>query len=124
MCSYKHILRNIKGIFHITPTYNTGIAFGLFKGYNLYIFSAVSVIMSLAILYILIAKRPKSLCLSLGLSLVMAGAVGNLIDRLAHGHVLDFIDLRIWPVFNIADSAITIGAGLILWYLCIKRKAG
>lgn len=112
----------IKGIFHITPTYNKGIAFGLFKGFNLYIFAAISSLMSLFILYLLLVKRPRSSGLSLGLSLVMAGAIGNLIDRLAYGRVLDFIDLRIWPVFNIADSAITIGACLILWHLLITGR--
>ena len=113
----------IEGIFHITPTYNKGIAFGLFKDYNLYIFISVSVITLFFILYILLMVRPKSYLFTSGLFLVLAGAVGNLIDRIIYGHVLDFIDFRIWPVFNMADSAITIGAGLILWHLCLGDRA-
>ena len=113
----------IEGIFHITPTCNKGIAFGLFKDYNLYIFIAISVITSFFILYILLMKRPRSHLFTSGLFLILAGAVGNLIDRMIYGYVLDFIDLRIWPVFNIADSAITIGAGLVLWHLCLGNRA-
>ena len=50
----------------------------------------------------------------LGFSLILGGAIGNLIDRITYGYVIDFIDFRIWPVFNIADSAITIGAVIII----------
>ena len=55
-------------------------------------------------------------------SLILGGAVGNLIDRVVYGHVIDFIDFRVWPVFNIADSAITIGAIMIAWK-CFKLSA-
>lgn len=111
----------INNILHITPLYNKGIAFGLFKETNLYIFITASFVTSIFILYTMLAKRPKSRQLTLGLTLIFSGAVGNLIDRVIHGHVLDFIDIRIWPVFNIADSAITIGASLVLWYLFKNR---
>ena len=54
-------------------------------------------------------------CRQWGTWLILAGALGNLIDRLWFGHVIDFIDLRVWPVFNLADSAISVGIGLLLW---------
>ena len=75
----------------------------------------------LIIAYALFIKRPKSPLLILALSLVLSGAVSNLIDRLFYGYVLDFIDLRFWPVFNIADSAITIGVLLMLAYLIAAK---
>lgn len=58
---------------------------------------------------------------SLPLSIILGGALGNLVDRLRFGFVVDFLDFRIWPVFNIADSAITIGAILLIWQI-FKRK--
>ena len=58
----------------------------------------------------------------ISLSLVLGGAVGNLIDRVWLGYVVDFFDLRVWPVFNVADSCITIGVGLLLWQSLVKRQ--
>ena len=72
--------------------------------------------------YFVIIKRPESILLLSGIFLVFSGAASNLTDRILYGYVMDFIDLRIWPVFNIADSAITIGAFLILLYL-FKQKS-
>jgi signal peptidase II len=56
------------------------------------------------------------------LSLILAGAVGNLIDRLRYGYVVDFLDFRIWPVFNIADSAITVGAIALGYFILIHKE--
>ncbi|MEW6230066.1 MAG: signal peptidase II, partial [Bacillota bacterium] len=58
-----------------------------------------------------------------GTALVLGGAIGNLIDRVRVGYVIDFIDLRFWPVFNLADAAITVGA-LVLVYGAVQRKPG
>lgn len=112
----------IRGILHITPTCNRGAAFGLFKESAPFILTALTIVTSCLILYVLLIKRPRVRLLSSGLFLVLAGALGNLFDRIAYGHVLDFIDLRVWPVFNIADSSITIGAGLVLWYLINRSR--
>lgn len=112
----------IKDILYITPTYNKGVAFGLFKESAPFILVVLPVIAACFILYIILMKRPESLLLKSGLFLVLAGAIGNLIDRIICGYVLDFIDVRIWPVFNMADSSITVGAGLILWYLFKMRR--
>ena len=88
------------------------------------------IIISLAIIGFIIFYWRKNLsglrqnkCLNLGLVFILAGAVGNLIDRVRFGYVIDFLDFRIWPVFNLADSAITIGAGLVIWQLVIKKKS-
>ena len=88
----------------------------------LFILVVISSLTVLFIVYTVFVKKPKSQISNCGLFLILAGAIGNLTDRVVYGHVLDFIDLRVWPVFNIADSSITIGAGLILWHLLITGK--
>ena len=108
----------IKDVLHITFVKNTGAAFGLFKN-NTYFFIAVSVI-AVVIIGTLLIKAIRNgefldnfLC-NFGLILIMSGALGNLIDRFSLRYVIDFIDVRIWPVFNIADSSITIGTALLI----------
>jgi len=110
----------IKNIFHITLVRNTGAAFGMFKN-QLYLFIFTSIGAIVLILLDLKERRGKKLDIySLSLAFILAGASGNLVDRIRFGCVIDFLDFRIWPVFNIADSAITIGAVLLGWKLCIR----
>ena len=111
----------IENLIYITPTHNGGIAFGLFKGQNPVLFLILSLIAIIFIIYLIVKKRTQSKSMLLGFFLILSGACGNLVDRIIYGHVLDFIDLRVWPVFNIADSAITIGTCIILWKLLIKK---
>ncbi len=90
---------------------NTGATFGIFKGYNLlFIFISIFIIILLLCYYKKFKNNP------IALNLVLAGAIGNLIDRIFRGYVVDFIDLKFWPVFNLADSFIVIGVLLILYY--------
>lgn len=110
----------IKNIFHLTLIHNTGAAFGIFKNHN-YLFIFISL---LAILFIYLQLRKQKLTaviLKVSLALISSGTIGNLIDRIYFGYVIDFLDLRIWPVFNIADSSITIGA-ILLGYSLLKSK--
>jgi len=111
----------IKGIVYITPIYNKGIAFGLFKESSNLLFIIITSLATAFIAYLIFFNRPRHRLLLSGLSFMFAGALSNLIDRIFFGHVLDFIDLKIWPIFNIADSAITIGAALILLHLFLIR---
>ena len=106
----------IKNIFHFTLVHNTGIAFGLFKNQGL-LFVVIPVIVCALLIYNLY------LCWStvnmdrwtiVAFALILAGAIGNLTDRVMFGHVIDFIDFRVWPVFNLADSAITVGTVILL----------
>jgi signal peptidase II len=110
----------IKNIFHLTLIHNTGAAFGIFKNHN-YLFIFISI---LAILFIYLQSRKEKsteMILKVSLALISSGTIGNLIDRIYFGYVIDFLDLRIWPVFNIADSSITVGA-ILLAYSILKSK--
>ena len=110
----------IKNVLHLTYVANTGSAFGLFKGLNP-IFVIFSIAVIIAVLYCIrkkIKKDEKLLQFSIGL--LFGGTLGNLIDRLAYGSVVDFIDFRIWPVFNVADSAVTISVILLVILLWKK----
>ncbi|MCX5688048.1 MAG: signal peptidase II [Candidatus Omnitrophica bacterium] len=108
----------IKNVLHITFVKNTGAAFGIFKN-NVYFFIAISIIAAVIIGFILIktirnGEFLDSFIRNFGLILIMSGALGNLIDRVRLMYVIDFIDFRIWPVFNIADSSITVGTALLI----------
>src|SRR3989338_7637883 len=107
----------IKNILHFTYITNTGSAFGLFKGFNL-IFILFSVIVIAVIFYYLKKIKENEKLLQFAVGLILCGTIGNLIDRIAYGAVVDFIDFRIWPVFNVADSAVTISVVfliILLW---------
>lgn len=105
----------IPGIFHLTLVYNRGAAFGILKNQvPLFIFFSL---IAISIIFIAIKDRNQDKFTLISLALILAGAIGNLIDRILLGYVIDFLDFRIWPVFNIADSAITIGAVLLGWNL-------
>ncbi len=112
----------IKGVFHLTLIHNRGAAFGIFKNQvPLFIFTSIFAII---LIYFNLKDRKLNKIYSVSLSLILAGAFGNLIDRIFFGFVIDFLDFRIWPVFNIADSAITIGAIMLGWsILFAKNKA-
>lgn len=106
----------IEEVFHLTYILNPGAAFGMFA-HNRLFFIAIAVI----VIGIIIWARREILAspweVKAGCGLFLGGAIGNLIDRARQGMVIDFFDFRIWPVFNIADIAICIGVGLIIWNL-------
>jgi signal peptidase II len=108
-------------VLHLVNVRNIGAAFGLFKGLGNAFFIVLS-LAAIAFISILLIRGKDGL---LGLSLILAGAAGNLLDRLIHGHVRDFIDLSIgehhWPAFNVADSALTIGIAILLITALFKR---
>jgi len=104
-------------LFLINYIENTGAAFGLFRGNNFFL-TIISVVVVLVIL--LQVKNIIKDRAAWSYALVLGGLLGNLIDRLAYGFVVDFIDLQFWPVFNIADSALTLGVLGIIAYSFIK----
>ena len=112
----------IKNIFSITLVHNTGAAFGVFKHQTFFFISISFVAITCMIIYIIRRKKNEGLSLDVSLALVLGGALGNLLDRVRFGYVVDFLDFKIWPVFNLADSAITIGAFLLILSIIKNRK--
>jgi signal peptidase II len=110
----------IKGIFHITLVHNRGAAFGILK--NQIPLFIITSLFAIILIYFNLKENRQSKSYSIALSLILAGALGNLVDRLFFGYVIDFLDFRIWPVFNVADSAITIGAILLGWSILFKKN--
>ncbi len=109
----------IKGIFNLTLVHNKGAAFGILKDQTLLlIFTSIFAII---LIYFVLRDKSHHKGIIISLSLILAGAFGNLIDRLFYGYVIDFLDFLIWPVFNVADSSITIGAILLGWFILFER---
>jgi signal peptidase II len=118
---YAHI-QVIPGFFRLTHTENTGAAFSLFADstapWKTDLLIAFSVVALIVVSVLLWKNHHAHIATGVGLSLIMGGALGNLWDRLANGRVVDFLLLYVkqyqWPVFNLADSAIVVGAGLLI----------
>ena len=107
--------------FSLTLVHNTGAAFGILSsasGWQNFFFIFITSVACIVILSVIWRLDAKNILLVIGLMLVLGGAMGNLFDRLIHGYVVDFIDFYFhswhWPAFNMADSAITIGALLLV----------
>lgn len=115
------------GLFRLTRVHNTGAAFGLFRDYSSVLTVVAMVGVAALLLYtFFIHHRFSVLDNTPGkftLGLVLGGTVGNLIDRLLQGSVTDFIDIGIWPTFNIADSAIVVGITIFVYYLLRLNQA-
>jgi signal peptidase II len=116
-----HPLPVIKGIFNLTLIYNRGAAFGILK--NQIPLLIVTSLLAIILIFSNLKDNKQSRLYRIALGLILAGALGNLIDRLFFGYVIDFLDFRIWPIFNIADSVITIGAILLGWSVLILKNS-
>jgi signal peptidase II len=120
----------INGFFNLVYVMNPGAAFGFLASasaaFRYVFFIGVTVIAVSLIIYYLVKSQPDRIITVISLTLIFAGAVGNLIDRIRFGAVVDFLDVYIgtwhWPAFNVADSAITVGAILMIWEMLINSK--
>ena len=128
-----HLYQTIKvidGFFNLTHVRNTGGAFGIFAGnkggIGSFFFIAIPLVAIGVILYLIRQLKEHERIFSLSLSLILSGAIGNLIDRVRYREVVDFLDFHLfsyhWPAFNIADSAITIGISLMVFELLIHDR--
>lgn len=113
--------KRILPFFNFTLAYNTGAAFSFLNsagGWQMWFFAAIAVVVSTIILIWLVRLPPGSHWVSCALALILGGALGNLWDRVQYGYVIDFLDFHFkqyhWPIFNMADTAITIGAIMLL----------
>ncbi|WP_037325095.1 signal peptidase II [Anaerovibrio sp. RM50] len=111
----------IKDYFYITYVLNPGAAFGMFANQRV-MFIVVAVILCAVVFYFRKQLAKESMMMKYGVSMLAGGAVGNLYDRLQSGLVVDFFDFRVWPVFNIADIAICVGAALIVMDIFRRRN--
>ena len=120
-----HSIPIADGFFSLTYVRNTGAAFGIFAGshevFRLPFLIGVSILAIGFILVMLKRLRDDATGLVTALTFILAGAIGNLIDRVLHGEVIDFLDVYYsnyhWPAFNLADSFITVGVTITLFYL-------
>lgn len=111
----------IKGFFHITYVLNPGAAFGMLEHQRwFFILVALAAVLLGAAFYKKLQQ--ESFLMRSGAGLLLGGAVGNLADRIQSGLVVDFLDFRIWPVFNIADIAICAGAGILIFDIWQRRN--
>jgi signal peptidase II len=120
----------IKGFFNLVLTYNTGAAFGLFANLSMkfaWVFFIITTSLVMGVVAFLWWRLPEHQDLAaVGYSLIFTGAVGNLLDRVRLGKVVDFLDFHAgqfhWPAFNVADSLVCIGAGLLLWFILKEEE--
>lgn len=103
-------------IFHITYILNPGAAFGILENQR-WFFILIAVLLLVIVGWLYPKLKAEHRVMRFGVALLVGGAVGNLIDRVKTGYVVDFFDFRIWPIFNIADIAIVIGVVFILFVL-------
>jgi signal peptidase II len=120
----------VTGFFNLVLVFNRGAAFSFLadaSGWQTGLFAAIAILAAL-IVSVLIVRSPERRLLCIGLALILGGALGNLVDRLLYGHVVDFVDLHAfgwhWPAFNVADSGITVGAGLVILEGFLHREDG
>jgi signal peptidase II len=119
----------IPGFLDLTHTRNTGVAFGFFANSKSvwvpYVLALTSAVALVLILVYSLRHPVKNWKLQLGLMLVLGGAAGNFYDRISYGYVIDFIDVFYrayhWPTFNVADSAISVGIGLLLLEVLLQK---
>ena len=110
----------IPGFFQLNYITNKGMAFGINLPVGISFFSGISLIITCFLVWILWCERKNNLLMRISLALILGGAIGNLIDRILFGEVVDFFDFMIgdfhWYIFNIADSAVTVGIISMLFY--------
>ncbi|WP_407465624.1 signal peptidase II [Megamonas hypermegale] len=108
-------------IFHLTYIQNPGAAFGILENQR-YLFILIAAVLIVAVIYFYKKIIQLSKLFQVGIALLFGGAIGNMIDRIFIGRVIDYMDFRIWPVFNLADIAIVSGCAIIAFNLLFKTE--
>ena len=107
----------IQDIFHITYIHNEGAAFSIMEGkLNILIMLPLAMIVAAIIFMLVMRKKGHPLMLT-SVALIAGGGIGNLVDRIALGYVVDYLDFRVFPIFNLADIAVCVGCGLLILYV-------
>ena len=118
--TYRQSIPVIKNVLHISYVKNTGMSFGMFPGVNV-VFLVIATIVVLVIIIFERKGNMKTSAEKFFFGMILGGAAGNLVDRYLFGFITDFIDFRIFPVFNIADSCVCVGA-FFLFIIYFRRK--
>jgi len=113
----------IEGVFHFTYARNPGAAFGMLGGMRWWLVG-LTVLIIIGIIYTIATRKFDDARLKYGLAFILGGAVGNLIDRVFLGYVVDFLDFRAinFAIFNVADIFITVGAGILIFHTIFTAK--
>lgn len=109
----------LQDVFHLTYVLNPGAAFGILSNQRIFLLVTGAVLI-LATAYFYPLLKKSDIFLQVGATSILSGAVANLIDRVQTGYVVDFFDFRIWPVFNVADIAIVVGMGLMIYAILFR----
>ena len=112
----------IGDFFHITYVRNTGAAFSMLQGHPLLLLILPSIIILIAILFIIVKYKSYKPIFMIALALICGGGLGNLTDRAAYGYVVDMFDFGSFPVFNVADICVCVGCGLMMLYLIVYNN--
>ena len=123
------VIQVIPGFFNLIHTENSGIAFSLFAGasssWKMVVLIGISAALLVTVVVVALKSRDMNWETGVGLALILGGASSNLLDRIRFGQVVDFLDVYYrsyhWPTFNLADSAIVVGAGLLLLEILISK---
>ena len=107
----------IQNVFHITYIHNTGAAFSMMAGFRGFLIILPFVMILAAVIFMFIKRKTGHPLLMTSVALIAGGGIGNLIDRIAYGYVVDFLDFRVFPIFNGADIFVCTGCGLLILYV-------
>jgi len=111
----------VEDVLHWTYVMNKGAAFGMLEG-SRWLFIVIAVLTLCAVYYFREDILQRDIMTKVGITCFAAGALGNLIDRIFFGGVIDFIDFRIWPVFNVADMGVCFGVACVIWSVVWKKE--
>jgi len=107
----------LQDIFHITYIRNTGAAFSIMEGQLSFLILMPVVMIAAAVVFMIIKRKTAHPLLMTSLAMIAGGGIGNLIDRVALGYVVDYLDFRVFPIFNAADIFVCVGCGLLILYV-------
>lgn len=113
----------IEDVFHLTYHGNTGMAFGMLAGNKALLIGLCAVILAI-IVYVIYKLQPQSMLAKISFGMIIGGAIGNVVDRIVYGFVIDFLDFRIinYPIFNVADCFVVVGTVLLCIYILFFDK--
>ena len=117
----------IENIFQLTYVRNSGAAFSILQNHRMLLIFLPVVLVASLLLFLIVKGKKEHAVLKTAVAAIIGGGIGNLIDRIIYGYVVDMFDFRVWPVFNIADIAVCTGCGLLLLYVIFfdkKRECG